>query len=66
MKIDMLRNHPISFIYYWNKYYRIPKGKSQMDNPEKLATYSTKDEDNQETRHVPSAVKQNIVFINYS
>jgi hypothetical protein len=24
---------------------RIPKGKSQMDNPEKLTTYGTQDED---------------------
>ena len=30
-----------------NKRQTIPKGQSKMDNPEKLATYGTQDEDKQ-------------------
>ena len=30
-----------------NKHYRIPKGQSKMDNPEKLATYGTQDKEKQ-------------------
>jgi len=30
-----------------NKCYRIPKGQSKMDNPEKLATQGIQDEENQ-------------------
>ena len=30
-----------------NKRQRIPKGQSNMDNPEKLATYGTQDEEKQ-------------------
>jgi hypothetical protein len=30
---------------------RIPRGQSQMDNPEKLATWGTQDEDKQNKKH---------------
>ena len=30
---------------------RIPRGQSQMDNPEKLATWGTQDEDKQSKKH---------------
>ena len=30
---------------------RIPKGQSKMDNPEKLATYGTQDEEKQSKKH---------------
>jgi hypothetical protein len=36
-----------SVISYLNKRKRIPKGKSKMDHPEKLATLGTEDEDKQ-------------------
>ena len=41
---------PIDFMFYHNVIYkrqRIPKGQSKMDNPEKLATYGTHDEEKQ-------------------
>ena len=41
---------PIDLMFYHNVIYkrqRIPKGQSKMDNPEKLATYGTQDEDKQ-------------------
>ena len=36
-----------SFHLYINKRYRIPKGQSKMDNPEKLSTQSTQYEKKQ-------------------
>ena len=37
-----------------NKHQRIPKGQSKKDNPEKLTTYGTQDEEkqNKNTRYV--------------
>ena len=37
----------ISYFYVINKRTRIPKGQSKQDNPEKLATQCTQDEDKQ-------------------
>ena len=34
-----------------NKCYRILKGQSKMDNPEKLATYGTQDEEKLSIKH---------------
>jgi len=34
-------------LYNANKRYRIPKGQSKLNNPEKLATYGTQDEEKQ-------------------
>ena len=38
-------------IITWNKRYRKSKGQSRMNNPEKLATLSTQDEDKQNKKH---------------
>jgi hypothetical protein len=42
-------NAKLDEISITNKRYRIPKGQSAMDNPEKLETLGTQDEDKQNT-----------------
>ena len=43
-----------------NKHQRIPKGQSKMDNPEKLATHGTQDEEKQHKNTTQCALETTI------
>ena len=61
VQINRITHHKINIICHWylrdivcvtiarNKRQRIPKGQLKMDNPEKLATQGTQDEDKKKT-----------------
>ena len=46
-KIVFWRYLPTRIAFQLNKHQRIPKGQYKQDNPEKLATWDTRDEDKQ-------------------